>query len=132
MGGGAIGQVLGGLSDLDNAALQGLYALMRQPPPIDPGPEKLAQASQVRTLMLQAQGLLLEYTPQRAHLSSPARPTPPGRLIKRAPTHCITGADDRGQFLDPALHQDGPASPCSGCWAGKRRRRAGTGQPACW
>ena len=102
MGGGAIGQVLGGLSDLDNAALQGLYALMRQPPPIDPGPEKLAQASQVRTLMLQAQGLLLEYTLNG--LTYQAQPEHPAWTLINALDALHQGADDRGQFLDPALH----------------------------
>jgi hypothetical protein len=100
--GGAVGQVLGGLRDLDSAALQGLYALMRQPPPIDPGPEKLAQASQVRALLLQAQGLLLEYTLNG--LTYQAQPNHPAWSLINALDALHQGADDHGQFLDPALH----------------------------
>ena len=100
--GSAVGQVLGGLRDLDNAALQGLYALMRQPPPLDPGPEKLAQASQVRVLLLQAQGLLLEYTLNG--LTYQAQPNHPAWALINALDALHQGADDRGQFLDPTLH----------------------------
>ncbi len=100
--GSAVGQVLGGLRDLDNAALQGLYALMRQPPPLDPGPEKLAQASQVRALLLQAQGLLLEYTLNG--LTYQAQPNHPAWALINALDALHQGADDRGQFLDPTLH----------------------------
>lgn len=99
----AVGQVLGGLNDLDNAALQGLYALMRQPPPIDPGPEKLGQASQVRALMLQAQGLLLEYTLNG--LTYETQPDHPAWALINALDALHQGADDCGQFLDPILHQ---------------------------
>ncbi|MDP3584057.1 MAG: EAL domain-containing protein [Thiobacillus sp.] len=98
----AVGKVLGGLTDLDNAALQGLHALMRQPPPIDPGPEKLGQASQVRALMLQAQGLLLEYTLNG--LTYESQPDHPAWTLINALDALHQGADDRGQFLDPALH----------------------------
>jgi EAL domain-containing protein (putative c-di-GMP-specific phosphodiesterase class I) len=101
-GGGAVGQVLGGLSDLDGAALQGLHALMRQPPPIDPGPEKLSQASQVRVLMLQAQGLLLEYTLNG--LTYQDQPDHPAWTLINALDALHQGADDHGQFIDPALH----------------------------
>lgn len=102
MNAGAFGQFLGGLSDLDNAALQGLQALMRQPPPFDPGPEKLAQASQIRALMLQAHGLLLEYTLNG--LTYQAQPDHPAWSLINALDALHLGADDRGQFLDPALH----------------------------
>ena len=106
MGSGAaisgVGHALGGLSDLDNAALQGLSALMRQPPPIDPGPEKLSQASQVRALMLQAQGLLLEYTLNG--LTYQAQPDHPAWTLLNALDALHQGADNRGQFLDPVLH----------------------------
>ena len=98
----AVGQALGGLTDLDNAALQGLHALMRQPPPIDPGPEKLGQASQVRALMLQAQGLLLEYTLNG--LTYESEPGHSAWTLINALDALHQGADDRGQFLDPALH----------------------------
>jgi len=98
----AVGQVLGGLGDLDNAAMQGLYALMRQPPPVDLGPEKLAQASQIRALMLQAQGLLLEYTLNG--LTYHAQPEHPAWTLINALDALHQGVDDRGQFLDPALH----------------------------
>lgn len=97
-----VGHALGGLSDLDNAALQGLSALMRQPPPIDPGPEKLSQASQVRALMLQAQGLLLEYTLNG--LTYQAQPDHPAWTLLNALDALHQGADNRGQFLDPVLH----------------------------
>ena len=99
----AFGQALGRLSDLDNAALQGLHALMRQPPPFDPGPEKLSQASQIRALMLQAHGLLLEYTLNG--LTYQTQPDHPAWSLINAIDALHLGADDRGQFLDPALHQ---------------------------
>lgn len=98
----ALGQVRGGLSDLDNAALQGLTALMRQPPSLDPGPERLSQASQVRALMLQAQGLLLEYTLNG--LTYQAQPEHPAWALINALDALHQGADNHGQFLDPALH----------------------------
>lgn len=98
----AVGQVLGGLTDLDNAALQGLHALMRQQPAIESGPEKLAQASQVRALMLQAQGLLLEYTLNG--LTYQAQPDHPAWTLVNALDALHLGADNRGQFLDPTLH----------------------------
>ena len=99
---GAVGQTLGGLSDLDQAALQGLTALMRQPPPIDPGPESLGQASQVRGLMLQAQGLLLEFTLNG--LTYQTQPNHPAWTLLNALDALHQGADNRGQFLDPVLH----------------------------
>jgi EAL domain-containing protein (putative c-di-GMP-specific phosphodiesterase class I) len=92
----------GGLANLDGLALQGLHALMQQPPPIDPGPERLGQASQVRALMLQAQGLLLEYTLNG--LTYQAQPAHPAWILVNALDALHQGADDRGQFLDPALH----------------------------
>lgn len=98
----AFGQALGSLSDLDNAALQGLHALMRQPPPFDPGPEKLSQASQIRALMLQAHGLLLEYTLNG--LTYQSQPDHPAWSLINGLDALHLGADDRGQFLDPALH----------------------------
>jgi len=98
----AFGQALGGLSDLDHAALEGLYTLMRQPPPIEPGPEKLGQASQVRTLMLQAQGLLVEYTLNG--LTYQTHPDHPAWTLINALDALHLGTDDHGQFLDPTLH----------------------------
>ncbi|MFO7542112.1 MAG: EAL domain-containing protein [Thiobacillus sp.] len=98
----AIGQGLGGLTDLDNAALQGLHALMRQQPAIESGPEKLAQASQIRALMLQAQGLLLEYTLNG--LTYQDQPNHPAWKLVNALDALHLGADNRGQFLDPTLH----------------------------
>lgn len=95
-------QTLGGLSDLDHAALQGLSALMRQPPPIDPGPENLGQTSQIRGLMLQAQGLLLEFTLNG--LTYQAQPDHPAWTLLNALDALHQGADNRGQFLDPILH----------------------------
>lgn len=99
----AAGPAWAGLQDLDNAALEGLVALMRQPPPVEPGPEKLSQASQVRALMLQAQGLLLEYTLNG--LTYQAEPDHPAWLLINALDALHCGADDRGQLLDPAIHQ---------------------------
>ena len=94
--------VLGGLSDLDNAALQGLHALMQQQAPIELAPERLAQGSQVRALMLQAQGLLLEYTLNG--LTYQTQPDHPAWTLINALDALHQGADNRGQFLDPALH----------------------------
>jgi EAL domain-containing protein (putative c-di-GMP-specific phosphodiesterase class I) len=98
----AFGQALGHLTDLDSAALQGLHALMRQPPPFDPGPEKLSQASQIRALMLQAHGLLLEYTLNG--LTYQSQPDHPAWALINALDALHLGADDRGQLLDPVLH----------------------------
>jgi EAL domain-containing protein (putative c-di-GMP-specific phosphodiesterase class I) len=94
---------LGGLGALDGAALDSLYAQLMQPPPVEPGPEKLAAASQVRALMLQAQGLLLEYTLNG--LTYQAQPDHPAWRLMNALDALHLGADDHGQFLDPALHQ---------------------------
>lgn len=102
-GSSAIGRALGGLTDLDAAALQGLYASMWQPPPIDPGPEKLPQSSQVRALLLQAQGLLLELSLNG--LTYQARPDHPAWTLLNELDVLHQGADNKGQFLDPALHQ---------------------------
>lgn len=96
------GHALGGVSSLDSSALQGLYAVMRQPTPFELGPEKLAQASQVRALMLQAQGLLLEYTLNG--LTYPSQPDHPAWTLLNALDALHQGADNRGQFLDPVLH----------------------------
>ncbi|OJZ18567.1 MAG: hypothetical protein BGP21_14250 [Thiobacillus sp. 65-29] len=91
------------LPGLDVAAVEDLLAQLRQPPPIDPGPEKLGAASQVRALMLQAQGLLLEYTLNG--LTYQAQPAHPVWGLVNALDALHLGADDRGQFLDPAYHQ---------------------------
>jgi EAL domain-containing protein (putative c-di-GMP-specific phosphodiesterase class I)/GGDEF domain-containing protein len=91
------------LPGLDTAAVEDLLAQLRQPPPIDPGPERLAAASQVRALMLQAQGLLLEYTLNG--LTYQAQPTHPVWALINALDVLHLGADDQGQFLDPAYHQ---------------------------
>lgn len=95
-------QVLGGLSDLDSAALQGLHALMRQQAPIELAPERLSSGSQVRALMLQAQGLLLEYTLNG--LTYQSQPDHPAWALINALDALHQGADNRGQFLNPALH----------------------------
>ncbi len=91
------------LKGFDPATLDDLLAQLRQPPPIDPGPEKLSLSSQVRTLMLQAQGLLLEYTLNG--LTYQAQPEHPAWVLINALDTLHVGADDRGQFLDPAYHQ---------------------------
>jgi len=100
---GDAGQNLGGFSDLDNTALEGLIAFRQQPPPIDSGPENLNQASQVRALMLQAQGLLLEYTLNG--LTYQTQPDHPAWTLLNSLDALHRGADDRGQFLDPAIHR---------------------------
>ena len=100
---GAMAPVLGGLSGLDNAALQGLHAAMRQQTPVELAPEKLSQGSQVRALMLQAQGLLLEYTLNG--LTYQSQPDHPAWTLINALDALHQGADTRGHFLDPALHQ---------------------------
>lgn len=99
----AFGKALGGLTDLDSAAMESLRAQLMQPPPIDPGPEKLTQASQVRSLMLQAQGLLLEYTLNG--LTYAAQPNHPAWVLINALDALHRGADDRGQLLDPAQYK---------------------------
>jgi len=91
------------LPGLDATVIEDLLAHLRQPPPIDPGPEKLASSSQVRALMLQAQGLLLEYTLNG--LTYQAHPAHPVWTLVNALDTLHLGADDRGQFLDPAYHQ---------------------------
>lgn len=100
---GAFGKALGSLTTLDSTALDGLYAQLMQPPPIDPGPEKLTQASQIRTLMLQAQGLLMEYTLNG--LTYHAQPEHPAWALMNALDVLHCGADDRGQLLDPTLYK---------------------------
>ena len=87
----------------DQTALQNLQAYMRQPPAFDAGPERLTQASQIRTLMLQAQGLLLEYTLNG--LTYQSQPDHPAWQLLNALDALHQGADNRGQFLDQALHQ---------------------------
>lgn len=87
----------------DSAALENLYAQLTQPPPIEPGPEKLAQGSQVRALMLQAQGLLLEYTLNG--LTYQEEPDHPAWRLINALDLLHLGADDQGQFLDASIHQ---------------------------
>ena len=101
--GDAFGNALGGLTDLDSTALENLRAQLMRPPAIDPGPEKLSQASQVRALMLQAQGLVLEYTLNG--LTYQSQPDHPAWALINALDALHRGADDRGQFLDPALYK---------------------------
>lgn len=91
------------LPGIDATVIEDLLAHLRQPPPIDPGPENLAAASQVRALMLQAQGLLLEYTLNG--LTYQAQPAHPVWALVNALDALHLGADDHGQFLDPAYHQ---------------------------
>jgi EAL domain-containing protein (putative c-di-GMP-specific phosphodiesterase class I) len=99
----AFGKTLGGLSGLDDTALEGLRAQLRQPPPIDPGPDKLPETSQVRALMQQAQGLVLQYTLNG--LSYQAHPGHPAWILLNELDALHRGADDHGQFLEPALNQ---------------------------
>jgi len=100
---GHFGASLGELTSLDNAEREALYAQLMQPPPIDPGPEKLASASQVRTLMLQAQGLLLEYTLNG--LTYQSQPDHPAWTLINSLDALHRGADDHGQLLDPTLYK---------------------------
>lgn len=95
--------VLGGPSDLDQTALLGLYAAMRQQNPFELTAEKLPQGSQVRTLMLQAQGLLLEFTLNG--LTYESEPNHPAWALINALDALHLGVDIHGRFLDPALHQ---------------------------
>lgn len=97
------GMSAGSIAAFDDVALLNLQAMMQQPPPIDPGPEHLTQSSQIRTLMLQAQGLLLEYTLNG--LSYHEQPGHPAWILLNALDALHMGADNQGQFLDPALHQ---------------------------
>ncbi len=102
MSAGKFSASLGGLTSLDSTELDGLYAQLTQPPPIEPGPEKLSPTSQVRVLMLQAQGLLLEYTLNG--LTYQAQPDHPAWTLINALDALHRGADDHGQFLNPALN----------------------------
>lgn len=95
--------VLGSSSGLDQTALQSLYAAMRQQNPFELTAEKLSQGSQVRTLMLQAQGLLLEFTLNG--LTYESEPNHPAWTLVNALDALHLGVDIHGQFLDPALHQ---------------------------
>lgn len=97
------GPPLGGLSDLDQAAMQGLIAAMRQQAPLELAPDRPAPGSQVRALMLQAQGLLLEYTLNG--LTYQSQPDHPAWALLNALDALHLGADPLGQFLEPALHQ---------------------------
>lgn len=94
---------LGGLTDLDHIALQGLYASMREQNPFDLSPERLSQGSQLRALILQAQGLLLEFTLNG--LTYESEPNHPAWTLVNAIDALQLGVDIHGQFLDPALHQ---------------------------
>lgn len=94
---------LGGLADLDRLALEGLRSQLRQPPPIDPGPERLSQASQIRDLMLQAQGLVMEYTLNG--LSYQAQPDHPVWTLVNALDALHRGADDQGLFHEPEIYR---------------------------
>lgn len=91
------------LPGIDVAAIEDLLAQLHQPPPVDPGPERLAAASQVRALMVQAQGLLLEYSLNG--LTYHAQPTHPVWTLINTLDALHLGADDHGQFLDPAYYQ---------------------------
>ncbi|HEY9097855.1 MAG TPA: EAL domain-containing protein [Thiobacillus sp.] len=95
--------VLGGLADLDQAALQGLIAALRQQTPLELAPETLSPGSQIRALMAQAQGLLLEYTLNG--LTYQSQPDHPAWILLNGLDTLHLGADRHGQFLDPALHQ---------------------------
>ena len=94
---------LGGLTDLDHIALQGLYASMRAQNPFDLSPEKLSPGSQLRALILQAQGLLLEFTLNG--LTYESEPNHPAWTLINAIDALHLGVDIHGQFLDPTLHQ---------------------------
>ncbi len=98
----SLGATFGGLSSLDSAALESLYTQLMQPPPVDPGPERLAPSSQVRALMLQAQGLLLDYTMNG--LTYQDQPDHPAWHLLNGLDTLHLGADDHGQFLDQGLH----------------------------
>lgn len=99
----AAGATLGGLADLDQTAMQGLIAAMRQHAPIELAPDSPVPGSQVRALMLQAQGLLLEYTLNG--LTYQSHPDHPAWILLNALDALHLGADPHGQFLDPALYQ---------------------------
>lgn len=98
----SVTQISAGLADADLAALLSLQAIMRQPPPLDPGPERLSHSSQIRPLILQAQGLLLEFTLHG--LTYQSQPNHPAWTLINALDALHQGADNHGQFLDQALH----------------------------
>ncbi|MEW5966207.1 MAG: EAL domain-containing protein [Pseudomonadota bacterium] len=96
------GRMLGALGGLDATALDSLRAQLLQPPPIEAGPERLPATSQVRELLQQAQGLVLQYTLNG--LTYEARPDHPAWALLNQLDALHLGADDRGRLLDPA-HQ---------------------------
>lgn len=96
-------QALGRLTDLDGPALEALQAVLRQPPAIEPGPERLPPSSQVRSLLLQGQGLLQEYTLNG--LTYHDQPTHPAWALINALDALHRGADDQGRFLNTAIYQ---------------------------
>ena len=98
-----VGHAPDSMADLDQAAMQGLIAAMRQQSPIDLAPDKPPRDSQVRGLMLQAQGLLLEYTLNG--LTYQSHPEHPAWILLNALDALHLGADPQGRLLDPALYQ---------------------------
>lgn len=97
------GRALGALSGLDETALDSLRTQLLQPPPVDAGPEHLPETSQVRELMLQAQGLILQYTLNG--LTYATQPEHPGWALLNQLDALHLGTDDRGRFLDPARYR---------------------------
>jgi len=91
------------LSALDATALDNLRAQLQQPPPIEPGPERLAETSQVRELLQQAQGLALQY--MLNGLTYEARPEHPIWALLNLIDTFHFGADDHGRLLDPARYR---------------------------
>lgn len=97
------GRTLGALSGLDATALENLRTQLLQPPPLEPGPEHLAESSQVRELMQQAQGLALQYTLNG--LTYESEPGHPAWTLLNQLDALHLGADDQGRFLDPSVYR---------------------------
>lgn len=97
------GRTLGTLGGLDATALDNLRMLLLQPPPVEPGPERLPETSQVRDLLQQAQEIVLPYTLDG--LTYEARPGHPAWTLLNLIDALHLGADDDGRLLEPVHHR---------------------------
>lgn len=99
----SVGRTLGTLGGLDATALDNLRAQLLQPPPVEPGPERLPETSQVRDLLRQAQEIVLPYTLDG--LTYEAQPGHPAWTLLNQVDALHLGADDDGRLLEPAHHR---------------------------
>ncbi|MFN3751145.1 MAG: EAL domain-containing protein [Thiobacillus sp.] len=99
----SVGRTLGTLGGLDATALDNLRAQLLQPPPVEPGPERLPETSQVRDLLRQAQEIVLPYTLDG--LTYEAQPGHPAWTLLNQVDALHLGADDDGRLLEPAHYR---------------------------